>query len=336
MRKILTGGVVVTLWAGTTVPALAADDLSSAKNIVGVACSGITERTEIEQRRLAEALLMGVGVMPSQLVQIVHEPDRPSIEDKLSFGSLSLVRDPIPLGDETAGRVEVMDAIFSDHATQVGGQLVAKLVVIGASPEQPIFDPGVRLICPGSTPLSDIAGALPSPTPRPRGANIGSTQIMIRKSVDDFVVAAKDASGSFAGSYERQRSTNLDGEKTTTETTSIRGALGVGIAGDGVSDFLIGYADYALKEVRKKTSPVPTPIAQDGRKNDVDALEIGFFGSVPVQIGQTTLRTSARLGAVYDFEKGSRRLIGGLQVEPKPLGTIGPARSGILWMGYLQ
>src|SRR5690606_1206248 len=139
-----------------------------------------------------------------------------------------------------------------------------------------VFDDGVSLVCPGKTPRTQIADAPPVRDERRAGAKAGEHRLVVRAKVDDFVLAAKDASGSAQGSYARERKTDLDGDSTTTSTLAIRGAAGVLIAGDTIDSYLFGYGDYALNRVRTETSPTPTPSEEDGRSKDIDALEASW------------------------------------------------------------
>lgn len=333
-RPLGASAVVLAANLAFAAPASAADDLAGAASAIEAACAGYQAQTPIEQSQLAEAVLTTAGVLPSRLAQVLAaengrpEGYRPSAQD-LADGALRLVVEPEPLGDAVADRVETLLAILSDHLTQPGGTLTGKLVVVGAEPEGSIFGPNIRFICPGKTPLAEIAGSIAPPDERSSGAKLGSHRLVVRQKVEDFAVAAKEASGSFQGSYGRQRTTDLDGARTTTETIAIRGAAGVRLAGDGDLSYLYGYADYALNRVRKRTSPVPTPGAQDGRAKDVDVLELGLAGSAPIRGNGFILRLSGRAGAILDFEKGARRIVGGVRLEPTGIGSIGPATSAL-------
>lgn len=306
-------------------PAHAADDIAGATAAIEVACSGITSQTPIEQHQLAEAVLVSAGVLPSQLARAIaaRSGGTPG-PDELANGALALVREPDALGEEVAGRVRVLDTLLSDHLTQRSGLLTSKLVVLGARAEQSVFDPGIRLICPGKTPVAEVAGALPPLDDRETGNPAGSSRFALRQKVDDIVGEAKDASGSFQGSYNRQRTTDLDGATTTTKTVSVRGAAGVRLAGDGSRSWVFGYGDYALNEVRKRTAPVPTPAANDGRAKDIDVLEFGLLGSIPVGGETIVARLNGRAGAILDFTTGSRRLVAGARLEPILINSLGP------------
>ena len=319
--------IVLVLAAGLawSTPASAADDLAGVTAAIDTACAGIERQTEIPQRQLAEAVLVSAGLLPSQLLRAVAgSPGSPTGPDALSDGALVLVRNPDRLDPAVAGRVRVLDAILSDHLTQRGGLMTAKLVVVGAAVEQSVFTSGVRLICPGKTPLAEIAGALHKPDERSTGNKLGGSRLAVRQKVEDFALAAKDSSGSFQGSYNRQRTTDLQGASTTTTTLSIRGAAGVRLAGDAETSFLFGYGDYRLNHVRKRTAPVPTPTASDGRAKDIDVLELGLIGSVPIGGDNFLVRLTGRAGAILDFNTDSRRLIAGFRAQPILTQSIGP------------
>jgi len=334
-----TGLALVAAGMATAMAAPAhADDLASATGAIETVCAGVETQTEIRQRDLAEAVLVAAGMLPSKLTQLVATgPGRPAdyrpSADDISIGALTFVRNPDLIGGKQTGRIYDLLAVLSDHLTQQGGALTGKLVVIGAEPEGSVFAEGVKLICPGKTPLTQIAGALPAPRERSKGAKLGANPIVVRQKVEDFGVAAKDASGSFQGSYSRQRSTDLDGATTVTKTLAVRGVLGLRLAGDGEASYLFGYGDYALNRVRKTTRPIATPAANDGRAKDVDALELGLSGSVPLGDDDVIVRLSGRAGAILDFATGARRLVGGLRAEPTGIGTIGSPRAALCGFG---
>lgn len=305
-------------------PALAADDLAGATAAIDTACAGVEHQTEIPQRQLAEALLVSAGLLPSQLLRLVATTSLgPTGPDALADAALAFVREPDAIGKPIADRVRVLDTILTDHLAQRGGTLTAKLVVVGAVPDQSVFEPGLRLICPGKTPVTEIAGSLPPPEERSSGNKLGASRFAVRQKVDDFAQAAKDASGSFQGSYNRQRTTDLEGASTTTTTLSIRGAAGIRLLGDAESSWLFGYGDYALNHVRKRTAPIPTSSANDGRAKDIDVLEFGLTGSVPIGNDRFLLRLTGRAGTILDFNSDSRRLVAGVRVVPILTRTIG-------------
>lgn len=338
MRRILAAPLLAGTTLGLAEHASAADHLATASSAVEIACSGVESQTPISQQALAEAVLSSAGVLPSRLSTLVAtEPGRPegyrpSASD-LSEGALLLVRDPARLGEPMASKVDILVSVLSNHAIAFDGQLARKLVVVGAVGDGSVFDDGVSLVCPGKTPRTQIADAPPVRDERRAGAKAGEHRLVVRAKVDDFVLAAKDASGSAQGSYARERKTDLDGDSTTTSTLAIRGAAGVLIAGDTIDSYLFGYGDYALNRVRTETSPTPTPSEEDGRSKDIDALEAGLSGSVPVFFADHGVRLTGRAGAIFDFEKSARRLIGTVRVEPIAIGSIGPARAALCNVG---
>jgi hypothetical protein len=296
-------------------PALA-DDLAAATSSIDIACSGIEVATEISRTRLAEVTLVVAGLRPSQLLTLTaqrlgHSPS----EDELSAEALLLVQDTSLLPTPLADQVDAIIAMYQDNLTKPEGLLVSKLVVRGVALDQSPFDAGMVLICPGKTKLNTIAGAQ-NATDKPGANEAFGSRLVLRAKLEDATVDGKDASGSFQGSFARIRSTDLKGETTWTRTVTAQGIAGVRVLGKPNVSHLFAYGDYALSNVRKRSAPTETPKEKDGSKDDIHALELGAYGSVPIGIGKYILRASGRVGAVLDFEHKSRRLVGGLRFQP--------------------
>lgn len=143
------------------------------------------------------------------------------------------------------------------------------------------------------------------------------SRVVVRGSVDELDAVGDDRLTAAAArvGYDRLRTTNLEAETTRTTTVTLDAA--VALAAGNVDRYGMIYADYSLSRVRKRTSPEETAEEDDGRADDVDALEIGVLGTIrPVR----WLRTTGRIGVTIDSITDSRYIHGGLTLAPITMG----------------
>ncbi|WP_380872496.1 hypothetical protein ACFB49_34280 [Sphingomonas sp. DBB INV C78] len=137
--------------------------------------------------------------------------------------------------------------------------------------------------------------------------------VVIRGSVDELDDVGDDrlaASAARVG-WDKLRSTNLKGETTSTTTVTIDAAAA--IAFGNIDRYGMVYADYSYSRVRTKTSPVATPAEDDGRADDVDALELGALGTIRPA---SWLRATGRIGATFDYVTDAKFLHGAASLVP--------------------
>lgn len=191
----------------------------------------------------------------------------------------------------------------------VPGSPIAKKLEIQNAPvsESPSTPPFWLFDSEGHT----LTCAVSIPATEPEFTSIGP--VVIRRTVAELseVGSARRSADAAQIGWERLRSTNLDGEITRTTTLTINAAVGLAIGNIRRHGML--YADYSRSRVRRRTSPIPTPEEQDGRADDVDALEIGVLGTARPA---PWLRTTGRVGVTFDSIDNARFLDGGITIVP--------------------
>jgi hypothetical protein len=110
--------------------------------------------------------------------------------------------------------------------------------------------------------------------------------------------------------WEQSRVTNLAGATTRTETLTVDATLGLALGNE--DRFVIFYGDYSRNRVETRTG------AGDRDVDDVEALELGLHGTG--RFG--SVRTTGRLGFVFDEITGARYVRGNLRLAPITGGRV--------------
>lgn len=288
---------------------------------VDAICSNDDEVRTRSPAQLAEALLTEAGVLPSQIIRATAAPGAPAVirADELPAASLSILLQPSRLGDDkTANRLRALASTSNALLLSSTNPLAKKISVSAVPNGGSIFaTAGASLTCAAAKPTQT-----PSPARTAADYEKSPPSIVVRGKLDDFPLGVREATSSFQASYARDRSTDLSGDRTVTKTFVMRGAAGFRLAGNEVDSHIFAYGDYALNQVRKSTSPTPTPAAGDGRAKDIDALELGVFGST--RFYDDSIRLSGRAGVIFDFKSDARRIVSGLRASFVGDNTFGP------------
>jgi hypothetical protein len=297
----------LVLGLGGTGAAQAQSGSELAARAISIACGSPASETPLGRAELAEALLAAYAVPGSRVAQSLIDrrlrdgsATATVTADDLKQEALRLVIDPTPLGAD-ANRIRSSRSFLASELTSRDSLIGDVLRYHGPGPFS--FEEGAGdLVCAGA------AEETPDRLPR----------LAVRGTVDELAEPDKaDVSGALEATYGRQRQTDADGERTVTRSVSVRGAAGVRLVPD--IDGLIAYGEYALSHVRRRTRLAATPPANDGRGDDINALELGLLGTTAVG----PVRIVGRLGTTLDFETGARRLRGTLVLRPAVATGIG-------------
>ena len=271
------------------------DYVQMAAKVIERACSGEPSK-RIPTATLARAVLIettrGVNIKPvADPVAQVHSPN-----DTIS--------------DEEANDIRgVRDTLLERLARPKTA--IAKALLVTPAPPLLVESPGDWLFV-ADTRFVLTCAAQPEPKPD-RFPGIGS--IVMRKGAADLAKVGEErkSAGSAQFTFDDFQSTNLAGERKRTVKLVVNAAVGVAVGNANSDRYGLLYGEYSKSRARARTSPVATLTENDGRADDIDALEIGALGTTRLR---KAVRATGRLGLIIDSVTHARYLGGNIAFEP--------------------
>lgn len=279
----------------------------SASAILKQACSNVPGGSELSRERLAEAIVMQNGLLPSDLAMVSGN----DLREKLHTSRPQ--RDPVRFQDNAFLDSAVSRVRQSISEVEGGLERGTAEAALGAVPT---MNEGWLFAAPTSAPSIKCAQVAARGVTAGGGGQPPARLIAVREKPEDFAIEGDERkkAASFALGLSKTWKTKDDGSEVEDTTLKVNGAVGLRLPLESQDLSTFVFAEYNLSRMRSDPAPPLPPGARRDEK-DTNVLSLGLIGDYYLKFSglDGSVWVTTQGAYVTNFVDESERIRGSLR-----------------------